>query len=148
MASRGPSRARTATTATCEAARMSKDLENRPPFSSSFPLSSQDTLKAISQNQDADAAEGGIAPPVPAFTGVDDCFKAGFDAGGMGECSDALVTVPVYDEKVDIYSLGIIFFELYYPFSTVMERANVLRDIRLEGRVPADFVRKWPKEVC
>lgn len=30
-----------------------------------------------------------------------------------------------YDQKVDIYSLGVIFFELHYPFSTDMERAKV-----------------------
>lgn len=29
--------------------------------------------------------------------------------------------------KADIYSLGVIFFELFYPFSTRMERAKVLR---------------------
>lgn len=31
-----------------------------------------------------------------------------------------------YDHKVDIYSLGVIFFELHYPFSTDMERAKVV----------------------
>lgn len=31
-----------------------------------------------------------------------------------------------YNHKVDIYSLGVIFFELHYPFSTDMERAKVI----------------------
>jgi len=35
-----------------------------------------------------------------------------------------------YDQKVDIYSLGIIFFELCYPFSTQLERAKVLKAVR------------------
>lgn len=30
-----------------------------------------------------------------------------------------------YDHKVDIFSLGVIFFELHYPFHTDMERAKV-----------------------
>ena len=30
-----------------------------------------------------------------------------------------------YNEKADIYSLGIILFELYFPFSTEMERHKV-----------------------
>ena len=30
-----------------------------------------------------------------------------------------------YDQKVDIFSFGIIFFELHYPFSTEMERTKV-----------------------
>lgn len=34
-----------------------------------------------------------------------------------------------YDHKVDIYSLGVIFFELHYPFSTDMERAKVIVSI-------------------
>ena len=30
-----------------------------------------------------------------------------------------------YDQKVDVFSLGVIFFELHYPFHTEMERAKV-----------------------
>ena len=30
-----------------------------------------------------------------------------------------------YDQKVDIYSLGVIFFELHHPFDTEMERVKV-----------------------
>ena len=30
-----------------------------------------------------------------------------------------------YSHKVDVYSLGIIFFELFYPFGTQMERIMV-----------------------
>ncbi|KAI8367595.1 kinase-like domain-containing protein [Radiomyces spectabilis] len=50
-----------------------------------------------------------------------------------------------YDEKVDIYSLGIIFFELYQPFSTAMERANALENLK-RGVFPNGFVEKYPKE--
>ncbi|RIB29509.1 kinase-like domain-containing protein [Gigaspora rosea] len=50
-----------------------------------------------------------------------------------------------YNEKVDIYSLGIIFFELHFPFSTGHERVQVLKDLR-HGILPNGFVQRFPKE--
>ncbi|KAJ2807098.1 eukaryotic translation initiation factor 2-alpha kinase, partial [Coemansia guatemalensis] len=45
-----------------------------------------------------------------------------------------------YNQKVDMYSLGIIFFEMCYPMSTGMERANVLHNLRRPEIVfPEDF---------
>ncbi|CCD24060.1 serine/threonine-protein kinase GCN2 NDAI_0C04000 [Naumovozyma dairenensis CBS 421] len=45
-----------------------------------------------------------------------------------------------YNEKIDMYSLGIIFFEMVYPFSTGMERVNILKDLRLPSvDFPSDF---------
>ena len=35
-----------------------------------------------------------------------------------------------YDNKVDIYALGLIFYELLYPFKTGMERATELANLR------------------
>ncbi|CAG8435853.1 673_t:CDS:2 [Funneliformis caledonium] len=52
-----------------------------------------------------------------------------------------------YNEKVDIYSLGIIFFELHYPFSTRHERIQVLKNLR-NGILPKGFVEKFPKEAA
>ncbi|KAG2220548.1 hypothetical protein INT45_004154 [Circinella minor] len=54
-------------------------------------------------------------------------------------------TPNAYDEKVDIYSLGIIFFELYKPFSTAMERASEIEHLK-NGVFPDGFVEKYPKE--
>ncbi|ORX95654.1 kinase-like protein [Basidiobolus meristosporus CBS 931.73] len=51
----------------------------------------------------------------------------------------------MYDQKADIYSLGIILFELYHPFTTLMERAELLQNLRI-GVLPDDFLAKWPKE--
>lgn len=51
-----------------------------------------------------------------------------------------------YDDKVDIYSLGIIFFELYCPFTTAMERAGDLERLK-QGVFPEHFVERYPKEV-
>ncbi|PKC15739.1 kinase-like protein [Rhizophagus irregularis] len=52
-----------------------------------------------------------------------------------------------YNEKVDIYSLGIIFFELHFPFSTGHERVRVLKDLR-NGILPKGFVERFPKEAA
>jgi serine/threonine protein kinase len=53
----------------------------------------------------------------------------------------------VYNEKTDIFSLGIIFFELYYPCSTKMEKARVLADLRNRILPPA-FLQKYPQEAA
>lgn len=53
-----------------------------------------------------------------------------------------------YNEKTDIFSLGIITFELLTkPFSTQMERAIVLGDVR-NGKFPTSFVETWPREAA
>lgn len=39
--------------------------------------------------------------------------------------SPELISGKKYDHKVDIFSLGVIFFELHHPFDTDMERAKV-----------------------
>ena len=45
-----------------------------------------------------------------------------------------------YDAKVDLFSLGVMAFELWHPFATAMERAVLLRDLREHGGVmPAAF---------
>ncbi|KAJ2597808.1 eukaryotic translation initiation factor 2-alpha kinase [Coemansia sp. RSA 1722] len=45
-----------------------------------------------------------------------------------------------YNQKVDMYSLGIIFFEMCYPLNTAMERASVLHNLRKpEIEFPVDF---------
>jgi serine/threonine protein kinase len=46
--------------------------------------------------------------------------------------------------QVDIFSLGVVAFELWHPFATGMERALLLRDLREGGRLPADWERAHP----
>ena len=48
--------------------------------------------------------------------------------------------------QADIYSLGIILFELFCPFGTEMERVKNIKDLR-QGRMPQDFCEQWPEEV-
>ena len=51
-----------------------------------------------------------------------------------------------YNYKVDIYSLGIILFELLIPFSTEMERVIALTNLR-KSIFPDNFSFKFPAEV-
>ncbi|KAK9367122.1 kinase-like domain-containing protein [Lipomyces kononenkoae] len=48
-----------------------------------------------------------------------------------------------YNEKVDMYSLGIIFFEMCYPLKTGMERVQVLKNLR---KASVTFPRDFPGE--
>ena len=56
-----------------------------------------------------------------------------------------------YGVKADIYSLGIVIFEMYHPkFSTYMERSETLNQL-ISGkpgeRFPAVFIESAPKNV-
>jgi len=50
-----------------------------------------------------------------------------------------------YTEKSDIFSLGIVTFELYNPFKTAMERTKILSQLRA-SRLSDSFQEKYPKE--
>ncbi|XVF29350.1 hypothetical protein REPUB_Repub15cG0113100 [Reevesia pubescens] len=53
---------------------------------------------------------------------------------------------PKIDEKVDMYSLGVVFFELWHPFGTAMERHIVLSDLKLKGELPSAWVAEFPEQ--
>jgi len=50
-----------------------------------------------------------------------------------------------YDAKTDIYSLGVLFFELFWPVAGAMERVVTLMELR-KGKIPSGFESRWPKE--
>ncbi|EGW30114.1 putative eIF2-alpha kinase [Spathaspora passalidarum NRRL Y-27907] len=53
-----------------------------------------------------------------------------------------------YDEKVDMYSLGIIFFEMCYSLSTGMERAKILNALRLTSvEFPLNFHKTTEQKI-
>lgn len=45
-----------------------------------------------------------------------------------------------------MYSLGIVFFELWHPFGTAMERQIVLSDLKQKGELPARWVAEFPEQ--
>lgn len=53
---------------------------------------------------------------------------------------------PKIDEKADMYSLGVVFFELWHPFGTAMERSIVLNDLKQKGELPSSWVAEFPEQ--
>lgn len=51
-----------------------------------------------------------------------------------------------YNEKVDIYALGIILYELCSSFKTYMERKLSIETLRDKGKIREDVIEKFPKE--
>lgn len=67
------------------------------------------------------------------------------DAGTYLYMSPEQINGKKYNLKVDIYSLGMIFFELLVSFSTEMERFKTLTNLR-NNYFPDDFAEKYSKE--
>jgi eukaryotic translation initiation factor 2-alpha kinase 1 len=50
-----------------------------------------------------------------------------------------------YDNKVDIYSLGLVLLELFYPFKTRMEKHEIQENLKVRRVVPSIISEKFPK---
>lgn len=63
---------------------------------------------------------------------------------------DSKVEKAIYNQKVDIYSLGIILFEMSYgPLNTGMERVQVLINLRKpEIEWPSELEETMPNVAC
>lgn len=45
-----------------------------------------------------------------------------------------------------MYSLGVVFFELWHPFGTAMERHIILTNLKLKGELPLKWVNEFPEQ--
>lgn len=50
-----------------------------------------------------------------------------------------------YDVKADMFSIGIIFWELLQPFQTRMEKGKTLDDLKCRSILPSNFVNAYPE---
>ncbi|GAM17325.1 hypothetical protein SAMD00019534_005000 [Acytostelium subglobosum LB1] len=70
--------------------------------------------------------------------------------GGVGTpfycCPEILKNTKQYGVKVDIYSLGIILFEMCHSFQTQMERSKILHELRNEIKFPPGFEALKPDQ--
>uniref|UniRef100_A0A7M4DV34 Eukaryotic translation initiation factor 2-alpha kinase 3 n=3 Tax=Crocodylus porosus TaxID=8502 RepID=A0A7M4DV34_CROPO len=88
---------------------------------------------------DQDEEEESVLTPMPAY------------ARHTGQVGTKLYMSPeqiygnTYSHKVDIFSLGLILFELLYPFSTQMERIKTLSEVRIL-KFPLLFTQKCLQE--
>ncbi|GAB4825465.1 eukaryotic translation initiation factor 2-alpha kinase [Ancistrocladus abbreviatus] len=55
---------------------------------------------------------------------------------------------PKIDEKADMYSLGVVFFELWHPFGTAMERHIVLSELQQKGEIPPSWIAEFPEQAA
>ncbi|XP_071686022.1 eIF-2-alpha kinase GCN2 isoform X2 [Rutidosis leptorrhynchoides] len=84
---------------------------------------------------------------------VDPAETTGVSVDGTGQVGTYFYTAPEIEqrwpkinEKADMYSLGIVFFELWHPFSTGMERHIVLSELKKMGELPSDWVAEFPEQ--
>uniref|UniRef100_F6QTD0 Eukaryotic translation initiation factor 2-alpha kinase 3 n=1 Tax=Monodelphis domestica TaxID=13616 RepID=F6QTD0_MONDO len=121
----------------------SKGLMHRDLKPSNIFFTMDDVVKVgdfgLVTAMDQDEEEQTVLTPMPAY------------ARHTGQVGTKLYMSPeqihgnTYSHKVDIFSLGLILFELLYPFSTQMERVKTLSDVR-DLKFPPLFAQKYPQE--
>ncbi|XP_078687689.1 eukaryotic translation initiation factor 2-alpha kinase 1-like [Branchiostoma floridae x Branchiostoma belcheri] len=91
----------------------------------------------------------GSSPPLTPLEMPDVTTGETTHTSGVGTCTYASpeqLKGTTYNSKSDMYSMGVILFELFHPFGTEMERAKSIQDFR-EGRpFPPVLVERWPRQ--
>ncbi|XP_043554604.1 eukaryotic translation initiation factor 2-alpha kinase 3 isoform X2 [Chiloscyllium plagiosum] len=88
---------------------------------------------------DQEEEEGSILTPMPVYA------RHTGQVGTKLYMSPEQISGNTYSHKVDIFSLGLILFELLYPFSTQMERVQTLTDVR-NLKFPSLFLEDYLQE--
>ncbi|KAK9396779.1 eukaryotic translation initiation factor 2-alpha kinase 3 [Crotalus adamanteus] len=88
---------------------------------------------------DHDEEEESVLTPMPAYD------RHTGQVGTKLYMSPEQIYGNTYSHKVDIFSLGLIFFELLYPFSTQMERVRILSEVR-NLTFPPLFIKEYTQE--
>jgi len=71
------------------------------------------------------------------------CYTRG--VGTTNYASPEQLAGSQYNLKCDLYSVGVVMFELYQPFFTAMERAKTLLLVN-KGELPVEFKQSWPQK--
>ncbi|XP_072898251.1 eukaryotic translation initiation factor 2-alpha kinase 3 [Hemitrygon akajei] len=88
---------------------------------------------------DQEEEEGSILTPMPVYA------RHTGQVGTKLYMSPEQISGNTYSHKVDIFSLGLILFELLYPFSTQMERIQTLTEVR-DLKFPPLFLEEYLQE--
>ena len=106
----------------------SKGMMHRDLKPSNIFFSLEGNIKVGDFGLVASSAYGGLQNSYLVLKGLGDEQYRQQHTGNLGShfyMSPELISGRKYNHKVDIFSLGVIFFELHYPFDTDMERAKV-----------------------
>uniref|UniRef100_A0A3Q2QF33 Eukaryotic translation initiation factor 2-alpha kinase 3 n=1 Tax=Fundulus heteroclitus TaxID=8078 RepID=A0A3Q2QF33_FUNHE len=124
----------------------SKGLMHRDLKPSNIFFTMDDVVKVgdfglvTAMDQEDDEEEPSVLTPAPLLT------RHTGQVGTKLYMSPEQLSGNSYSHKVDIYSLGLILFELLYPFRTQMERVRTLTEVR-ELRFPEVFSRNNAQEL-
>lgn len=102
------------------------------PFSFSRKVSTVSRYRSNGKNNEAD--EGSINSKNSDF-----CLTK--KVGTPGYAAPEQINGGEYDQKADIFSLGLILFELFCPFGSRMEKKLLVENLRLNGEVPELLMR-------
>ncbi|XP_053116455.1 eukaryotic translation initiation factor 2-alpha kinase 3 isoform X2 [Hemicordylus capensis] len=121
----------------------SKGLMHRDLKPSNIFFTMDDVVKVgdfgLVTAMDQDEEEESVLTPMPAY------YRHTGQVGTKLYMSPEQICGNTYSHKVDIFSLGLILFELLYPFSTQMERVRTLSEVR-SLTFPPLFIQKYAQE--